>query len=202
METQPLLHNLRKRNFGAVAFEKREEAVAWLLSQIEDKKSVTWGGSLTLNEIGIKDALRERDVTILERDRVTDPDEKHRLQRDTFFCDYYLMSTSAITEDGVLVNIDGIGNRLAAMMYGPDKVFVVAGVNKVYGTEEEALGAVRNHAAPWNAARLHRKTPCASTGYCHDCLTSDCVCSHIVFTRRSWHKERIIVVLINEMLGK
>ncbi|MFO7723108.1 MAG: lactate utilization protein [Bacteroidales bacterium] len=202
METEKLLHNLLKRNFDAAFFETRQEAVQWLLAQMEEKKSVTWGGSLTLNEIGIKEALRERNITILERDMVTDAEEKHRLQRETFFCDYYLMSTSAITEDGVLVNIDGTGNRLAALMYGPDKVFVVAGINKVFGTEEEALHAVRNNAAPWNAARLNRKTPCASTGYCHDCLTSDCVCSHIVITRRSWHKERITVVLINEKLGK
>lgn len=198
---QTLIENFKSRNIRAVYCENREEAVRFLLSEFEDGKSISWGGSMTIDRLGIKQIIKSGGMSVLDRDNAATPEEKHRMQQETFLCDYYLMSSNAFTRDGKLVNIDGIGNRVAALIYGPAKVFVVVGRNKLCDTEEQALDRVRNLAAPKNAARLNRNTPCAESGVCHNCLVDDCICSHIVVTRRSWHKDRITVVLIDEEMG-
>jgi len=181
--------------------QTKEEAKELLLKEIKEQKSIAWSGSASLQELGIKEAIRKRNMVILDRDHARDSEDKHNIHIASFGCDYYLMGTNAITRDGKLVNMDGLGNRLAAMIYGPDKVYVIAGINKICDSEEEAIQRVRQYAAPANAARLHRNTPCAQTGICHDCLDDECICSHLVITRRSWHKERITIVLVNEDLG-
>lgn len=196
-----IIQSFRSRNVDAVYAETREEAVRYLLSEFESGKTISWGGSMTISQLGIKEQLVRRGLNILDRDNAATPEEKHRMQQQTFFCDYYLMSSNAVTRDGKLVNIDGIGNRVAALIYGPARVFVVVGKHKICATEAEALDRVRNIAAPKNAARLSRETPCADTGVCHDCLEEQSICSHIVVTRRSWHKGRITVVLVDEELG-
>jgi len=202
MDMEGLLAAMRSRNFLVSLVETRADALALLMEEIGPGSSVSWGGSVTLDQVGIKEALQKRDdVTLLNRDTAVDAADKHRIQTAAFGCDFYLMSTSAITADGLLVNIDGMGNRLAALMYGPRVVYVVAGVNKICSTEEEAMNRVRQVAAPANVQRLGRNTPCAVTGRCHDCLSADCICSHIVVTRRSWVPGRIRVILVKEVSG-
>jgi hypothetical protein len=201
INTEILVKALQRRNFGVVQLETAAEAAGWLLSVMLPGESVAWGGSATVNATGIKEMLADHGMVILNRDTVKTADEKRQVEVASFGCDHYLMSTSALTQDGLLINIDGAGNRLAALMYGPRNVYVLVGVNKLCGTEAEGLHRVRNLSAPANARRLNRNTPCAVSGTCHNCLTTDCVCSHIVVTRRSWTKERITVILINEALG-
>ncbi len=196
-----LLGNFRKRNFDAFYFHDKAGALEYLISEFKVGKTITWGGSLTINEIGIKELIRKRDLHIIDRDTAVTHEEKHRMHLESFSCDYYLMSSNAVTRDGKLVNIDGIGNRVAALIYGPAAVYVIVGVNKICKDEDEALERVRNLTAPKNAIRLKRSTPSAETGFCHDCLKEQCICSHIVVTRRSWTRNRIKIIIINEALG-
>lgn len=196
-----LIKNLKKRNFDAFFFNTREEAVKYLLSEFEDNRTISWGGSVTLNELGIKELLKTKKMSILDRDHAGSPEEKRQIQLDSFDSDYYLMSTNAITKAGELVNIDGTGNRLASLIYGPKAVYVISGTNKVCETESDALNRVRKFVAPRNVKRLGLKTPCAEKGECQDCLSEQCICNHIVVTRRSWTRGRIKVILINENLG-
>ena len=130
------------------------------------------------------------------------PEEKTELMRQALLCDTYLMSSNAISSDGQLVNIDGNGNRCAALIYGPKQVLVVAGLNKVTGSLEAAMDRARNVAAPINAKRFAGlQTPCYKAGLCGDCLSADCICSQIVITRTSRNKGRIKVILVGESLG-
>jgi hypothetical protein len=202
MNKEDLQASMRRRNFEVTWVETRQDALALLLKAISPGSRVAWGGSVTLNEVGIKEALILRDdIVVLNRDAATSAEEKHRIQIETFGSDFYLLGTNAMTADGKLVNIDGMGNRLAALIYGPRVVYVVAGINKICATEQEALARVRQMAAPANVRRLGRDTPCAVSGHCHDCLSDDCVCSHIVITRRSWVPGRIRIILVDEVLG-
>jgi hypothetical protein len=201
MVMNTLIDNLKRRNFDAVFFENKEEAVAALLTEFDENKSIAWGGSVTLADLGIKERLKTRNLKILDRDAVSSPEEKRMIQLASFDCDFYLMSSNAVTQDGKLVNIDGSGNRLACLIYGPRKVYVIVGRNKICATEEDAVKRVRNIAAPQNAKRLGLKTPCAERGTCQDCLSEQCICNQMVITRRSLIKGRIKVVVINEDLG-
>ena len=123
------------------------------------------------------------------------------MYRDAFSADTYFMSTNAITLDGELINIDGNGNRVAALIYGPDQVIIVAGLNKVTANVEDGIRRVRNCATPPNCIRLNKKTPCAATGRCADCLSPEGICNQLVITRRSGNPDRIKVILIGESLG-
>ena len=164
--------------------------------------SISWGGSETLNEIGLIEILKNCDSDFTLYDRATVPLE----ERDEFYgkvvnCDYYLMSSNAITMDGQLVNIDGSGNRVACLIHGPKNVIVIAGMNKIVTNVDEAINRVHNFAAPPNTVRLGKDTPCAHHGRCGNCLTNDCICSNVVITRRSHIPGRIIVILVGEELG-
>ena len=128
-------------------------------------------------------------------------EEKDRISKECFFADYFLTSCNAITEDGIMVNIDGNGNRVAAIVYGPSHVIVITGMNKVVRTEEDALSRARNEAAPINAQRFGLSTPCSTTGECANCLSPETVCCQFLTTRYSKHKGRIKVILVNEDLG-
>ena len=146
--------------------------------------------------------LAEReDITLLDRSKASSPEEVAEIYHQALSADYYFMSSNAITLEGELINTDGTGNRVAALIYGPKNVILLAGMNKVAHTLEEGIMRVRNVASPINANRLGRKTPCASTGSCADCLSPDCICSHTVITRRSAPANRIKVILIGEALG-
>lgn len=196
-----LIRNLQKRNYNTQFFKTKEEATAYLLAQFHPGGSIAWGGSVTLDELGIKEKIKGDKWEILDRDNAKSFEEKRELQFKTFNADYFLTSTNAISEDGLLINIDGNGNRMAAFIYGPRKVFIVAGTNKICKDEQAAMERVRKYVAPKNTQRLNRNTPCFKTGTCHDCLSDDCICSHIIVSRRSWIKDRVEIILIDEALG-
>lgn len=192
---------LTKRGMEAHYVASKEDATTLALDFFKEGASISWGGSMTLTEIGLLDALKNTSsYTLLDRNNVA-PEEVENIYRKAFSCDYYLMSSNAITRDGKLVNIDGTGNRVAALIYGPKEVIIIAGMNKVVQTEEEALSRIRNIASPRNAMRLNKQTPCALTGSCHDCLSPDCICMQTVITRNSRIQGRIKVILVGENLG-
>ncbi|MCI9532147.1 MAG: lactate utilization protein [Lachnospiraceae bacterium] len=194
--------NLEKRHFECHYCKTAAEAVSLALDMVAPGSIVSFGGSMTLAETGMGKALGQReDITLLDRSKASSPEEVAQTYHKALNADYYFMSSNAITTDGELVNIDGTGNRVAALIYGPKHVIILAGMNKVAHTLEEAVSRVRNVASPINANRLGRKTPCAATGSCADCLSPDCICSHTVITRRSAPANRIKVILVGEPLG-
>lgn len=198
---EKLIPKLKKRNFDAYFCENKEEALEQALSLIDKKGTVSWGGSRTLAEINLIDTLRENGYNLIDRDTATTPDEREALMRRGLLADTFLMSSNAISEDGILVNIDGNGNRVAAMCYGPKSVIVIAGMNKLCGSLEDAHYRVRNVASVKNAERFgFTKTGC-SRGKCTDCLSDECMCSYIVSTRRSREAGRIKIILVGEDLG-
>lgn len=193
--------NLKKRNFDAWYVSTREEAVAKALELIPQEDVVSWGGSMTVSELGLKELLEERGNSVIDRNRAKSPEEREELMRRAFFCDTYLMSTNALSMDGQLVNIDGNGNRVAAMIYGPKSVIVIAGMNKVTKTLDAAWERARHFAAPANAQRFDIRTPCLAAGQCADCKSADSVCAYMVTTRISRPPKKIKVILVGEELG-
>ena len=198
---QRMIKNLERRNFRAFYCPTAAEAVEMVSSLIPDGSSVTWGGSMTIREIGLTAALHKRKLKVLDRDQAANSDEVQRIYREAFSADYYLASTNAISEDGVLVNIDGNGNRVAAITFGPKHEIFVVGLNKVTQDVGSALARARSTASPTNAARFDVKTPCQVDGVCHNCNSSDCICNYIHFLRNSHPAGRHIVVLVGEELG-
>lgn len=196
-----LVKAMKKRQFDAYYCSTAEEAVEKVLELIPEGDVVSWGGVATVDQLGIKDRLRQRNQPLIDRDTAKTPDERMDMLRQALTCDTFLMSSNAISEDGQLVNIDGMGNRVAAMCYGPRQVVVIAGMNKVLGTLDDAIARARNIAAPANAQRFGLKTPCGLTGQCGDCTSPDCICSYVVVTRNSMVHERIKVILVGEDLG-
>ena len=192
-QAQTIIKNLEKRNMEGHYFENSKECVEYILNMIPKKSTVANGGSMTITDTGLLEAVKNGDYTYI--DRMKEPFSK------VVSAGYFLMSTNAITLDGELVNIDGTGNRVACLIHGPEHVFVVAGMNKVTTDVADAHHRVRNIATPANTTRLSKNTPCAATGICGDCLSPDCICNQIVITRRSGIKNRIKVFLIGEELG-
>lgn len=181
--------------------QDKGEALKKALSLIEKGSSITWGGSETMKEIGIFEAIRNGDYVLYDRDKAKTPEEKRELYGKAVTADYFLMSSNAITHDGQLVNIDGNGNRVACLICGPQNVIVVAGMNKVVKDVEEGISRVQNVASPPNAVRLNRNTGCHELGKCVNCLSDDCMCCQVVVTRKSQVKNRIKVILVGEELG-
>ena len=197
-----ILRHLEKRQIKGFYCPTRQDAVTTAMSLTAPNTTVCFGGSMSLIESGVMDALKERtDITLLDRSQAKTPEEIKQVYRSAFCADTYFMSTNAITSDGQLINIDGYGNRVAALIYGPEQVIVIAGMNKVVPTAEDAVRRVQNMATPPNCIRLNLNAPCASTGVCADCLSENCICSQIVITRRSRTAERIKVLLVGEELG-
>jgi hypothetical protein len=193
---------LQSRFFDAWYFSNAAAAVEKVFSLIPATDVVSWGGSLTTRGLNLTKLATEKGYKVIDRDKATTVEERTELQRQGLLCDTYLTSSNAITEDGQLVNVDGSGNRVAAMLYGPRQVIVVAGMNKVVKTLEDAHVRARTIAAPTNAQRFPAyKTPCNETGVCSDCSSPDCICSFIVYTRMSKPHHRIKVILIGEDLG-
>jgi L-lactate utilization protein LutB len=206
-----VIKNLQSRKFEAYYCDNAIEAAEKALSLIPEQSSVSWGGSVTLEEIGLLDRVRQGSYTVTDRDTVQTMEERYDLMRQSLLCDTYLTSFNAVSEDGILVNIDSVGNRVAAITFGPKSVVAVVGMNKVCKTAEDAVIRARTYAAPINANRcsnssspfLHspQKTPCLINGACGDCKTDDCICSHIVQTRMCKTAGRIKVILVGESLG-
>ena len=192
---------LKARSFDAYYFDDEAEAVEKLFSLIPKEHVVSWGGSKTLADLGVQERLVKDGYSVLDRDKASSPQERGEIMRSALLCDTFLSSTNALSEDGQLVNIDGNGNRVAAMIYGPKQVIVVTGMNKVAKTYEDAVVRARTIAAPLNTQRFpNLKTPCNETGTCADCQSPDTICSFIVTTRFS-KVGRIKVILIGKDLG-
>ncbi len=191
---------LKKRGFDAYAVKCREDAVHLALSLLTKGCSITWGGSMTIRDIGLTDAVKGKDFVVYDRDEL--PHEaRMAFAKEHYFSDWYFTSSNAITESGELLNLDGIGNRVASMIWGPENVLVVAGINKIVPTLFDAYTRVREIAAPKNAQRFDIKTPCKKTGKCEDCISPDTICAQMVHLRVSKPKGRIRVILVDENLG-
>lgn len=196
------LENLRKNRMNGYYAVNQEELMEILDTLCERKSTVSVGGSMTLFETGVINWLREEDFEFYDRyaEGLTKEDIT-AIYRKSFAANYYFTSTNAVTEDGELVNIDGTGNRVASMIYGPDKVIVIAGVNKLVKDEAAAWERLRNFAAPTNSVRLNRKTPCAVTGQCSNCNSPERICASYVTIKRQMNPDRIHVILVDERLG-
>ena len=192
---------MKKRQFDAYYCPTAEEAVEKVLELIPAGDVVSWGGVATVDELGIKDRLRQRGQSLIDRDTARTPDERMDMLRQALTCDTFLMSSNAISEDGQLVNIDGMGNRVAALCFGPRQVIVVAGMNKVAGDLDSAMSRARHIAAPANVQRFDVKTPCAVTGQCADCHSPARVCCTTTIHQFQRVKGRIKVLLVGEPLG-
>ena len=190
---------LKDHNFDADYFETGAEAVEYLKKNIAEGSSISVGGSMTLSELGILDWLTGNPhYNFLDRYHT---DDVQKVFRDTFSADVYLMSSNAVTLDGCLYNVDGNGNRVAALIFGPKKVYVICGVNKIVPTLDDAITRVQQIAAPANNVRLNKPNPCTQLGHCVKCVKDTSICNQFVVTRRSGQKGRIHVLLINEELG-
>lgn len=196
-----IIQNLAKRQIAGYYCDTHEAALDLALSLTEEGSTVSFGGSMTLIDMGLVDALKKGNYDLLDRGAANNRDEVLDIYQKSFSADTYFMSSNAITFDGQLVNIDGNGNRVAALIYGPKQVILLVGMNKVASSLDEAIQRTRNIAGPANAIRLNRNTPCSKTGICHDCQSDECICSNTVITRRSGIKNRLKVILIGEVIG-
>ena len=196
-----IIKNLSKRQIEGYYCKDKESAVKKALELIPKEASVSWGGSMTLIETGLMDAVKNGDYKLIDRDKAISLEEQRKVYGEICMSDVFLMSTNAITLDGELINIDGRGNRVAFLCYGPQNVVILTGMNKVVTDVESGLKRVRDIASPPNTVRLNKKTPCAITGKCEDCYSPDCICGQIVVTRRSGVPNRIKIILIGEELG-
>lgn len=196
-----VIKNLEKRGMEGYFCATKEEAVLKAMELMEETSVVSWGGSETLKESGMMDALRASNHTLIDRMTAKTPEEQREIYAKTVMSDYYFMSTNAITYDGELVNIDGNGNRVACLITGPKNVIILAGMNKLAADVDSAIARVHNQSAPPNGVRLSLDTPCAKTGVCSMCLSPQCMCCDTVVVRMCRNKGRIKVILIADNLG-
>ena len=199
--SKSLIKNFEKRNFKGYYCETGAEALELALSLIPKGASITHGGSESIKEIGLLDAVKNGDYDYLDRGLVKTPEERRAFLSKAVLTNTLIMGTNAITMAGELVNIDGIGNRVALLCFGPEQVIIIAGINKIVANTEAGIHRTQNVAAPVNAIRLNRKTPCYDTGHCGNCHSDDCLCSDIVITRHSDTPGRIKIILVGENLG-
>lgn len=196
-----IIKNLNKRQMEGYYCKDTKTAIKKVLELIPKGSSISYGGSMSIIESGLMDAIKAEDYNLIIREHAPNIEEERKIYSEICSSDFFLMSTNAITLDGELINIDGRGNRVSFLSYGPQNVIIFAGMNKVVANVEEGFNRARNIAAPPNAVRLNRKTPCAITGKCENCFSPECMCSQFVITRRSGIPNRIKVILIGEELG-
>ncbi|MDR3244183.1 MAG: lactate utilization protein [Elusimicrobiota bacterium] len=199
--SKKLIENLKSRKFDAFYASNAKEALEKAMSLIPKGSVVAWGGSTTLDQIGIKERLYKDGISVIDRDKAATPQERVELSRKGLLSDIYLASVNAISEEGILINIDGFGNRVAAITFGPKEVILIVSANKICKTTEEALLRARNHASPLNALRLSTNTPCVQTGFCENCKSDASICSYIVYTRMCKVPGRIKIIIVGEDLG-
>ncbi len=196
-----VIMNLKKRNIDAFYYENSKAMVEDILTKIPTGSSITWGGSESVTECGLMDAIRKGSYTLLDRTCAKTPEERREFYGKAVMADVFLMSTNAITYNGELINIDGNGNRLACLMQGPKEVFIIVGMNKFVGSIEEGIHRIENIAAPANVQRLQKETPCHTLGRCAHCFSAESICSHTVITRRCSQPGRIKLFIVAENLG-
>jgi hypothetical protein len=193
---------LKKNNFEALFVPDAKAALEEVMRRIPDGATVGVGGSVTLNQIGLLDALGKRNIRLIwPFQQARNDEERIELIRKSFSSDIFLSSTNAVTEDGKLFNVDATGNRVGAMFIGPKSVIVISGVNKIVKDIEAAEKRVKEWTAPQNAKRLKRKTPCVETGVCADCSSPDRICNIYVTLAKRPSRTDVIIILVGERLG-
>ena len=198
---QVLVKNLKERHFDAWYCEDKESALKRALELIPRDATVGWGGTISAVQIGLMDAVKNGCYHIYDRDTCTTPEDRVKMMKKCLTADIFLTGANAISLDGQMVNIDGNGNRVAAIVYGPDTVIVIAGMNKVVDTLDAAITRARTIAAPMNSQRFTVQTPCQITGVCADCKSPDCICNQILITRHCRPAGRIKFIIVGEELG-
>ena len=196
-----LVKNLQSRHFEAYYCATKEDALQKALELIPKGATVGWGGVMSAYQIGLMEALHQGDDRPIDRDRCETPEEKLQAAKDSMFADVFLTGANGLSLDGEMVNIDGTGNRVAAIVYGPREVLVIAGMNKVSDTLEDAITRARTVAAPLNQQRFGLNNPCTVTGTCADCKSETCICNQILITRHCRPVGRIKFILVGEDLG-
>ena len=193
---------LNTNNINGYFAKNKEELISIIDKIVPKGLKVACGGSMTLEECGVLDYIRDGRYNFLDRfkDGIT-MKEKKAIYREAFTADAFFVSSNAVTQQGEIYNVDGTGNRVAAMIYGPDKVIVICGVNKIVLDLDEAIERVKNIAAPANAKRLNMQTPCAKTGKCMDCSSKQRICNEYTVINGQWDPDRIHVIFLNEVLG-
>ena len=195
---QKVIKGLESRNMKGYYAHSKEEALKLALELIPEGSSATMGGGMSVHEIGLVDALKKGNYNFIDRDEMED---KRAAMLAAYDADVFLASANAMTEDGVLVNIDGNANRVSAIAQGPKKVVLIVGMNKICNDVDGAMKRARNVAAPVNAQRFGLNTPCSKTGACMNCKSPDTICCQFLITRYSKHPGRINVILVNDNLG-
>ena len=196
-----MVKNLKSRHFDAYYCTNREEALAKALELIPEGVSVGWGGAQSAEEIGLLEAVRKGPYKAIDRDNAKSPEERVKIMKQALLSDVFIAGANALSLDGQMVSVDGNGNRVAAIVYGPDSVIIIAGMNKVVATLEDAVQRARTVAAPMNKQRFNLDTPCEITGACADCKSPGCICNQVLITRNSKPAGRIKVILVGEELG-
>jgi len=196
--SKKVIKGLESRQMSGYYAANREEALKIALSLIPEGSTVTMGGAMSAHEIGLPQALAEGNYHFIDRDKMED---KRAAMLAAYDADFFLASANAMTEDGVIINIDGNANRVSAIAQGPRHVIFIIGMNKICDDVDGALKRARNVAAPINAQRFGLNTPCTKTGSCMDCKTPDTICCQFLITRYSKHPGRIHVILVNDYLG-
>lgn len=196
-----LVKNLQSRHFDAYYCESKEDALKKALELIPEGASVGWGGAMTCEQIGLIQALHAGNYRAMDRSLAKSPEEREQMMRDMLHVDVFLTGANGLSLDGQMVNIDGMGNRVAAIVYGPGSIIVVAGMNKVEDTLEAAVNRARTVAAPTNNQRFGNDNPCSVTGACANCKNTACICNQILITRHCRPAGRIKFILVGEDLG-
>ncbi|SNS36963.1 Uncharacterised ACR, YkgG family COG1556 [Anaerovirgula multivorans] len=202
METivKELIRNLEKRKINAKFFNTKEEAKTEILKELETHTNIGIGGSMTIMEMNLHEELMKKGKNV-HWHWLVEPEKRNEVRQLASNADVYLTSTNALTESGELVNIDGMGNRVSAMYYGPKKVVVVCGINKICSDLISAMDRIKAEACPPNAKRLGLKTPCALTGNCNNCLSEDRMCNVTVIINHKPMTIDLNVYIIGESLG-
>ncbi|MBR6922784.1 MAG: lactate utilization protein [Clostridia bacterium] len=193
-----VIKGLQSRNMSGYYAKDKDEALKIALSLIPENSTVTMGGCTSSDEIGLTDAVKNGEYKFIDRSKYED---KRAAMLDGYNADVFISSVNGMSDDGVLINIDGNANRVSAIANGPKKVLFIVGMNKICPDVDTAMKRARNVAAPANAQRFGLSTPCASTGKCFDCKSPDTICCQFLITRYSRHKDRIHVILVNDELG-
>jgi hypothetical protein len=206
LRLEALRDALEKNNFEAHVVADGQEAKGLCLDRLIPAVApgaISWGGSMTFTDSGLYEAIKARSgLNIIDTfDKSISAAESYERRRQSLLADLFITGTNAVTERGHLVNLDMIGNRVAALTFGPRAVIVLVGRNKIVPDLAAAMDRIKGYAAPVNVMRLDKKTPCATTGRCHDCKTPDRICNYWTITEKSFPKHRIKVVLINQDMG-
>lgn len=197
-----MIKAFNQNNMQITFVDNFEQLHNYLKRYLCNQKTIAWGGSMTLFETGVIDLIRQSDVILYDRyEEGLSREQMQEVFRKAFTSDIFITSTNALTTDGCLYNVDGNGNRVAAMIYGPKEVIVIAGKNKIFENETEAINHIKTISAPANAVRLNKKTPCTKTGVCMDCLSPERICSSYVKLGYQGNIDRIKIVVVNQDLG-